>query len=103
MILAQDGSEHGRVLEHGRCEEHRNHRFEDAEAWAERFENPARDEWQKPAEVMRALSLSADARVAEIGSATGYFATRIAARGSRISFATHVNKSHAYSLRSLAL
>lgn len=83
LILAQHGSEHGRVPAHGRSEEDRHHRFEDAEAWAERFEDPARDEWQKPAEVMRALSLSADARVAEIGSATGYFATRIAARLTR--------------------
>ena len=78
LILAQHGQDSGQTHPHGRCEEGRNHRFEDAEVWAERFDNPERDEWQKPTEIIRALSLSADARVADIGSATGYFATRIA-------------------------
>ncbi|ADO68567.1 class I SAM-dependent methyltransferase [Stigmatella aurantiaca] len=54
------------------------HRFEKAEEWEERFEDPARDAWQKPDEVIAALALPADAQVADLGSATGYFAVRLA-------------------------
>ena len=54
------------------------HRFENAEEWAKRFEEPGRDAWQKPDEVVSALGLAPDARVADIGSGTGYFAVRLA-------------------------
>jgi cyclopropane fatty-acyl-phospholipid synthase-like methyltransferase len=54
------------------------HRFEDAVEWANRFEDPARDEWQKPELLLTRLQLSPASRVADIGSATGYFAVRIA-------------------------
>jgi SAM-dependent methyltransferase len=54
------------------------HRFENAEEWAGRFEDPARDAWQKPEEVIAALALPPDAQVADIGAATGYFAVRLA-------------------------
>lgn len=54
------------------------HRFENADAWAQRFEDPARDGWQKPEEVIAALALPPDAKVADVGSATGYFAVRLA-------------------------
>lgn len=54
------------------------HRFEDADAWAARFEDPKREAWQKPAEVIAALALPADAKIADIGSATGYFPVRFA-------------------------
>lgn len=54
------------------------HRFENAEEWAKRFEDPARDTWQKPDEVVDALALPPDAKVADIGAGTGYFAVRLA-------------------------
>lgn len=54
------------------------HRFENAEEWAKRFEEPERDAWQKPDEVVAALALPSDAKVADIGSGTGYFAIRLA-------------------------
>jgi cyclopropane fatty-acyl-phospholipid synthase-like methyltransferase len=54
------------------------HRFESADEWAQRFEDPARDAWQKPDQVIAALALAPDAKVADIGSATGYFAVRLA-------------------------
>jgi len=56
----------------------RFHSFADAERWAKEFDNPARDAWQKPAEVVGALKLAPDAVVADIGSGTGYFAVRLA-------------------------
>ena len=55
-----------------------HHRFQDVEKWAGRFENPDRDTWQKPDHVMEVLGLASDAKVADIGSATGYFPVRFA-------------------------
>jgi SAM-dependent methyltransferase len=54
------------------------HRFEDPDLWAPRFEDPARDVWQKPDEVIAALKLEPTDRVADIGAATGYFPVRLA-------------------------
>lgn len=57
---------------------HVRHRFDDAEAWAKRFEDPTRDSWQKPEQVVAALNLAPGAKVADIGAATGYFPVRLA-------------------------
>src|SRR2546430_10184834 len=54
------------------------HGFRDAEKWAQVFDDPARDAWQKPHDVIEALSLKPDAVVADIGAGTGYFAIRLA-------------------------
>jgi cyclopropane fatty-acyl-phospholipid synthase-like methyltransferase len=54
------------------------HRFEDAQKWAEVFDDPARDAWQKPDEVVAALKLAPDDVVADLGAGTGYFAVRLA-------------------------
>jgi len=64
------------LAQHG--EQHMHKRFDDAEKWSKIFDDPARDAWQKPAEVIAALKLSPDAVVADIGSGTGYFAVRLA-------------------------
>ena len=44
--------------------ENHQHRFSDAEKWAKIFDDPARDAWQKPQEVINALALAPDAAVA---------------------------------------
>lgn len=63
---------------HHRAEGHdAAHRFDDAEAWAAAFEDPKRDAWQKPDDVLKALALPQDAAVADLGSATGYFSVRL--------------------------
>ena len=54
------------------------HRFDDVTKWVERFENPERDEWQKPEAVIGALDLKGNEIVVDIGSATGYFPVRFA-------------------------
>jgi ubiquinone/menaquinone biosynthesis C-methylase UbiE len=54
------------------------HSFGGAERWAEVFDDPSRDAWQKPHQVIEALALKPDAAVADIGSGTGYFAVRLA-------------------------
>src|SRR5437867_2023109 len=56
------------------------HGFADAEQWAQVFDDPERDAWQKPHEVIQALGLRPDAAVADIGAGTGYFAVRLAHR-----------------------
>jgi SAM-dependent methyltransferase len=57
---------------------HLGQRFDNAEEWARVFDDPERDAWQKPDEVIRALALPRNAAVADIGSGTGYFAVRFA-------------------------
>lgn len=54
------------------------HSFSGAERWAHVFDDPERDAWQKPHAVIRALALGPDARVADLGAGTGYFAARLA-------------------------
>jgi SAM-dependent methyltransferase len=55
-----------------------SHRFTDAEAWADRFEDPARDAWQLPDRIVETLVDREDLVIADIGSATGYFPVRFA-------------------------
>jgi ubiquinone/menaquinone biosynthesis C-methylase UbiE len=57
-------------------EMHRLHR--DSKSFIATLEDPARDEYQKPHEVMMALDLREGERVADIGSGSGYFTLRIA-------------------------
>lgn len=57
---------------HGERPAHQ-HSFADAEQWAKRFDDPKRVEWQKPEEVISAMSLEPGMRVADIGAGTGYF------------------------------
>jgi ubiquinone/menaquinone biosynthesis C-methylase UbiE len=54
------------------------HSFSGAEHWARVFDDPERDAWQKPHQVIQALALKPDAAVADIGAGTGYFAVRLA-------------------------
>jgi SAM-dependent methyltransferase len=56
---------------------HHQHSFAGAEQWAKAFDDPKRDAWQKPHQVITALKLSPGAVVADIGAGTGYFAVRL--------------------------
>lgn len=49
------------------------HRFQNAEQWAKEFDDPARDAWQRPADVVLALKITPGMTVADIGAGTGYF------------------------------
>jgi SAM-dependent methyltransferase len=66
-----DGMHHGH--DHGGHGGPLVHRFEKAEDWAKEFDNPERDAWQKPTEVVSAMSITAGMTVADIGAGTGYF------------------------------
>jgi len=72
MLLAAPAA----LAQHGTPQMHQ--RFQDAERWSKIFDDPGRDAWQKPDEVLRALAPAPDAAVADVGSGTGYFAVRLA-------------------------
>ena len=55
-------------------------RFDQAEVWAKEFDDPARDAWQRPEEVLDALNLQPTIHIADLGAGTGYFSVRIARR-----------------------
>ena len=60
------------------AEEHGHHDFSDIQKWIDRFEEPAREQWQKPDLVVELLSLQPGQNVADIGAGTGYFTRRMA-------------------------
>lgn len=82
-----DGHEHGAGHEHGPGHEHGGghehgpllHRFEKADEWAPRFDDPARDEWQKPKDVVAAMDIKPGMTVADLGAGTGYFEKHLSA------------------------
>ena len=45
---------------------------------------PSRDAWQKPHEVVMALSLKADESIADLGAGTGYFSRRFARHAGKV-------------------
>lgn len=54
------------------------HAFDDVDKWVERFDDPAREEWQKPGLVVRSLLLKPGMNAADIGAGTGYFNRHLA-------------------------
>jgi SAM-dependent methyltransferase len=57
-----------------------HHSFSQADVWAKEFDDPSRDAWQKPDQVLDALTLDPHSLVADIGAGTGYFSVRLANR-----------------------
>jgi cyclopropane fatty-acyl-phospholipid synthase-like methyltransferase len=57
--------------------DHMEHKFDPATS-AKAFDDPARDAWQMPERVIKALGLAPTAAVADIGAGTGYFSVRLA-------------------------
>lgn len=47
--------------------------FSNAQKFSKHFDDPARDAWQRPAEVMALLHIEPGSVVADIGAGTGYF------------------------------
>ncbi len=57
---------------------HKDHSFADTAKWVAQFDDPARDAWQKPHDVLQALALTPHMAVVDIGAGTGYFTMRVA-------------------------
>lgn len=55
-----------------------DHSFGDVDKWVEVFDDPERDAWQKPAELVAALGIQPGSTVADIGAGTGYFNPHLA-------------------------
>jgi SAM-dependent methyltransferase len=70
-------TEHAHPEGHAHAHDHAHgplvHRFEHAEDWAKEFDDPARDAWQHPKEVVDALGITPGMTVADVGAGTGYF------------------------------
>ncbi|HKW99330.1 MAG TPA: class I SAM-dependent methyltransferase [Bryobacteraceae bacterium] len=66
--------------------QHQHHPPQSAEEYLKFLNDPSRDAWQKPHEVVMALDLMPDDVVADIGAGGGYFARR---------FAHHVRRVYA--------
>lgn len=57
---------------------HHHHDFSDVERFAAIFDDPARDQWQRPADVVALLELEPGMAVADLGTGTGYFLPHLA-------------------------
>lgn len=55
-----------------------HHGFSDVERFARIFDDPGRDAWQRPDEVVRLLELEPGMTVADLGAGTGYFLPHLA-------------------------
>ncbi|WP_428265864.1 class I SAM-dependent methyltransferase [Haliangium sp.] len=73
-----DHEHHGEQGTHDYTAPHAVHSFADAERYAKHFDNPERDAWQRPAEVVSLLGLKPGHTVADIGAGTGYFLPHLA-------------------------
>jgi arsenite methyltransferase len=75
VLLAALGAQDPKPRDHEAM--HRLH--QDPKAYVAMLEDPARDAYQKPDEVLRALALRSGEQVADIGAGSGYFTLRLAA------------------------
>jgi predicted methyltransferase len=51
--------------------------FSDARAFSKAFDDPERDAWQRPAEVIELMQVAPGSVVADVGTGTGYFVSRL--------------------------
>ncbi len=63
---------------------HQHHPPASADEYARVLEDPSRDQWQKPHEVVTALNLKPGEVIADIGAGTGYFARRFARHAAKV-------------------
>jgi ubiquinone/menaquinone biosynthesis C-methylase UbiE len=79
LLVGLAGADDRRRAPRSRDDATSHRSFADVDQWAKVFDDPARDAWQKPAEVVRALALRPGMCVADLGAGTGYFSRHLAA------------------------
>jgi SAM-dependent methyltransferase len=62
---------------HGGAHVAQHHDFSDVDRFARIFDDPTRDEWQRPADVVQLLELREGMTVVDLGAGTGYFLARL--------------------------
>jgi ubiquinone/menaquinone biosynthesis C-methylase UbiE len=72
-----------------------------SEEYARVLEDPSRDAWQKPHDVVMALDLKPSDTIADIGAGTGYFARRFAQHAGKV-FAVDIDEKLLAALREKA-
>lgn len=77
-LLAPTHAANAQTSSHHQGMHTHDHSFKDAAKWSAMFDDPKRDEWQKPHQLIQALALKPDAIVADIGAGTGYLSVRLA-------------------------
>jgi arsenite methyltransferase len=70
---------------------HQHHPPQDPAEYARVLNDPAREAWQKPHEVVMALNLKPSDAIADIGSGPGYFALRFAHHAAKV-YAVDIDK-----------
>lgn len=70
---ADHHAHHGHGEHHGHTAGHVDHDFSDVGKWVAVFDDPARDSWQRPEEVVALLGPGPGHVVVDIGAGTGYF------------------------------
>ncbi len=79
-VAAEVDAEHAEHAEHaGGDDATVHHSFDDVERWVAVFDDPGRDAWQEPEELVAAMSISPGMTVADIGAGTGYMNPHLAA------------------------
>lgn len=76
LVLVASGASAAAQTATTQAEMHKLH--SDPKAYANALDDPKRDEYQKPHEVMMALDVKAGEIIADIGAGTGYFSLKLA-------------------------
>src|SRR5262245_51709930 len=56
-----------------------HHSFDDVKHWSSVFDDPKRDAWQRPDDLVKALGLRPGMAIADLGAGTGYMSRRLSA------------------------
>jgi len=72
------------LLAFGQTPHQHHHPPASAAEYARHLEDPSRDEWQKPQDVLEALAIKHDEAIADIGAGSGYFSRRFAKHAAKV-------------------
>jgi ubiquinone/menaquinone biosynthesis C-methylase UbiE len=86
LVLAISGN----VLAQTAQPEHQHHPPRSADAYAKVLEDPKRDSWQHPHQVITALGIKPGDIIADIGSGSGYFTRRFVMHSAKV-YAVDIN------------